>query len=274
MPGDPKGPLPINGAALHVEAAGSGPGVLLLHAGIADSRMWDGQFAALVAAGYRAVRYDLRGFGASDFPPGPFSNPDDAVAVLDAAGIDRAAVVGASFGGLIAVDLALAHPDRVGALFLVAPSVNGQPPSERIRRFWDEEEAALERGDLEEATQINLRLWVDGPHRRPDQVDPNVRALVHQMQLHAFQQDEPEEDEEIPTEPPAIHRLPDIACPTHILVGDLDLEEKHLLADRLVDEVPGATQSRLADTAHMPNMERPAAFNRLLIDFLKQHHPG
>jgi hypothetical protein len=70
-------------------------------------------------------------------------------------------------GGLVALDFTLAYPEYMKALILGVPSISGDEPSERIKQFWDDDEAALENGDLEAATELNLRLWIDGPHRRP-----------------------------------------------------------------------------------------------------------
>ncbi len=184
--------------------------------------------------------------------------------------IERAHVVGISFGGLIAIELALAHPDRVGRLVLGAPSVRGETPSERIRSFWDEEESLLESGDLEAATELNLRFWVDGPHRQPDQVDPDVRELVRAMQMAAFEVPEPEgpEVDEIEPDPPAITRLAELTMPTLVLCGELDLPEKIETARALGTELPNARVETFTGVAHMLNMERPELLNRLVADFL------
>lgn len=257
----------INGAELYYEVEGAGEPLLLLHAGVADSRMWAKQAPAF-ADRYRVIRCDLRGFGRSDMPPGAFAYHDDVAGLLDFLDVERAHLLGSSFGSQVALDVTLAYPRRVQSLILCAPSVGGESPSPRIRRFWEQEDAALEAGDLEAAVELNLRLWVDGPQRMPKDVDPAVRRRVRTMQLEAFQKVVPEDAALQPLSPPAIRRLDAVKAPTLILVGQLDLEEKRVLARRLEREIAGATAVVVDGAAHMLNMERPQTFNRHVRDFL------
>jgi 3-oxoadipate enol-lactonase len=146
--------------------------------------------------------------------------------------------------------------------------VGGHPPSPDLQRFGAEEEAALERGDVAGATELNLRMWVDGPRRTPDQVDPVVRERVREMQFHAFTMPMPADADERPLSPPAISRLGDIQVPTLIVVGDHDTPAQLALAERLAAEIPGARKAIVPGVAHMINMEAPALFNQLVLDFL------
>jgi pimeloyl-ACP methyl ester carboxylesterase len=230
--------------------------------------MWDDQFHELAGA-YQVIRFDLRGFGRSDMPPGLFCNYEDVRGLLGFLGVGQTHLLGISFGGRVALDFALAYPEYVKALLLGAPSVSGEEASPRIRQFWDEEEAALEKGDLDGATELNLRLWVDGPSRTPDQVAPSVRERVRVMQLGIFGKPMPEDVDEKPLTPPAIERLSEIQVPTCIIVGGLDLEEKIALADRLVAEIPEARKAVIPDAAHMMNMENPKEFNQMVMGFLR-----
>lgn len=261
------GTTEVNGAELYYEMKGEGNPLLLLHAGVADSRMWDEQFEALAKA-YRVIRFDLRGFGRSSMPPGSFSNVEDVRALLDALETKDVTLLGVSFGGLIALDFALAYPHYASALILGAPSVSGAGPSERIRQFWDEEERALEAGDLEGATELNLRLWVDGPQRTAEEVDPEVRERVREMQLAIFRKEIPEDVEEIGLEPAAIERLGEVEIPVLVMVGELDLAEKQALADLLVMEMPYCSKAVIPGAAHMLNMEQADLFNRTVLEFL------
>ena len=115
-------------SGLSYEAAGDGAAVLLMHAGISDRRMWDGQWAAL-AERFHAIRFDARGFGASADPSRPYTLHGDALDVLDALEVERAAVVGASMGGGAALDMALAVPHRVSALVTVNSTPSGWSPA-------------------------------------------------------------------------------------------------------------------------------------------------
>ena len=258
---------PVNGAQLYYEVAGAGQPLILLHAGVADGRMWDEQFASF-AQQYRTIRYDLRGFGRSAMPEGRFSHHDDLAGLLNCLELEQAIVVGISFGGKVAIDFALAHPERVARLILGAPSVGGTQPSEHMLQFWDEEETAVERGDLEPAVELNLRLWVDGIYRQPEEVNTGVRQKVGQMQREIFQMEMPEDVEEMRLDPAANGRLAEIAAPTLVLVGDLDLPEKVEQAAWLAEQIPNAQQAIIPGVAHMLNMEKPALFNQLVLDFL------
>jgi pimeloyl-ACP methyl ester carboxylesterase len=158
----------------------------------------------------------------------------------------------------------------VSALVLVCPSVSGEGPSEAVRRFGAEEEALLERGDLAAAAELNVRMWVDGPHRTPDQVATSVRERVREIQHHAFTVPMPEGVEEIELEPPAIEQLGQVRVPTLVVVGDLDIEQKLAIVDRLAAEIPGARKAVFPGAAHMVMMEQPAEFNRIVLNFLAE----
>lgn len=259
--------LESQGAPLYYEVAGTGHPLLLIHAGVADSRMWDDQFA-LFAEHYRTIRYDLRGFGRSEVPARQFSYVEDIVNLLQFLHVQKTYIAGVSFGSKVALDFTLSHPDMVAALILAAPSVGGSTPSEDVRRFNAEEDAALERNDLDAATEINLRMWVDGPQRTPDQVDPSVRERVRIMQHHAFTVPVPEGSEEISISPPAISRLAELHVPTLVIVGDHDIPSKLELAERLSQEISGAQKVVIPGVAHMVSMEHPELFNNAVMGFL------
>ncbi len=229
--------LDVQAATLYYECAGQGYPLLLLHAGIADSRMWDDQFP-IFAQHYRTIRYDLRGFGQTRWESGIFANYEDPAALFNALNVQKAHVIGVSFGSKIALDFALAHPELVASLVLVAPNVGGEELTERIRLFFEEEDALVEKGDLQGATELNLRVWIDGPQRTPAQVDPTVRQRVYEMQYHAFTVPMPEGADEQELEPPAITRLSEVRVPTLIIVGDLDLPDKLGLSRQLANSMP------------------------------------
>lgn len=258
---------------LHHEVAGEGPGVALLHSTVCDSRMWDTEFAAL-ADRYRVVRFDLRGFGRSELPPGPFSHIDDLRTVLDGADIDRTTLVGVSAGAGLALDFALAEAQRVRGLVLGGPAIGGLDWSEEVSRFGEREDELLDAGDLDGAVELNLRMWVDGPRRGPDAVDPAVRAKVGEMQRRAFEvqlaafSGDEQPGPQARLEPPAIERLEEVAAPTLVIVGDADVNDVIERAEILAVRIPGARKVVLHDVAHMVNLERPEEFQALVDEFL------
>jgi len=258
------------GARLYYEVAGEGHPLLLIHAGIADSRMWDEQFSVF-AQHYRVIRYDMRGYGKTEVPAGPVSNHGDVANLLSHLYVEKAHILGISFGGLVALDFTLAYPEMVAALILVTPSVSGRLPAEREQQFIDEENAYLEKGNLAGATEVNLRMWVDGPKRTPEQVAPAVRERVRQMQMHAFSVPVPEEAEELLLSPPAYARLAEVHAPTLLLVGDADLPDRLTLTDELTSAIAGAQQVVIPGVAHMVSMEKPEEFNHIVLNFLRQY---
>jgi pimeloyl-ACP methyl ester carboxylesterase len=256
---------------LYVEQAGAGSPVVLLHEGIGDSRMWEPQWDAY-AQRYRVVRFDMRGFGQSPPAVGTFSLTGDLVELLDGLELGPAALIGMSLGGSVAMEATIARPDLVSRLVLVGPGLRGFEMTDETKAGWAEEEAALERGDDEEAVEINMRMWVDGPSRSPKQVDPELRRKVGEMQRRAidiWRDAGEEEGEHKPIVEDWGDRLAAISVPTLILVGELDRPEMHEIADRLEAEIPNTRRETIAGTAHVPNMERPEEFDRLVLEFLE-----
>jgi 3-oxoadipate enol-lactonase len=254
---------------LCAEVAGEGPTVVLVHAGICDSRMWDPQWDAFRAA-YRTVRYDLRGFGRSPLPPQPYSHGRDLIALLEQLGIRQATLVGASLGGRVALEVAAAHPEVVDALVVAGAALPGFAWSDQLRASWAEEDAALERGDLDAAVEVNLRMWVDGPRRPPTAVDPAVRESVRRMQRRAFELQMPvwEDAEEELLVSDLERRLSAVRAPTLVVVGAEDVADFQQIAAQLAREIPGPQHAVIPNTAHLPSLERPAAFNELVLRFL------
>lgn len=259
---------------LWAEETGDGPPVVLLHAGIADAEMWDPQWASLAAAGHRVVRCDLPGFGRTPLERGPVSPAGEVVALLDARGIDRAALVGASMGGLVALEAAIARPERVRALVLADAPLPDHEFSATVTEGWEAEEDALERGDVDAAVEACLRLWVDGPSRRSDEVDPGLRATVGAMQRQAFglQLAVGEDSEDVPLVPDVPERLGEVRAPALVIAGELDVVDFREIADRLARELPGAAGGArtIAGAAHLPSLERPSDFDALVVPFLAE----
>lgn len=254
---------------LYVEQAGAGSPVVLLHEGIGDSRMWEPQWASY-AERFHVVRFDMRGFGQSPPAVGSFSLSGDLVELLDSLALGPAALIGMSLGGSVAMETTIARPDLVSRLVLVGSGLRGFEMNDETKAGWDEEEAALERGDDDEAVEINLRMWVDGPSRSPEEVDPGLRRKVGEMQRRAIDiwREAGEEGNHEALVEDWGERLGEISVPTLILVGELDRPEMREIAERLEAEIPDSRRHVIAGTAHVPNMERPSEFDRLVLEFL------
>jgi len=260
----------VRGARLWVEEAGSGPAVILIHSGITDARMWDDQWAAF-AAHHRVIRYDLRGFGRSTIPPEPYAHSDDLLGVLDALDVESAALVAASMGGEVALAFTLMQPHRVRRLVLVNSLAGTDARSDLLRAGWKAMEQAFDRGDLEAALEVELRMWVDGPHRTPAEVDPAVRERVRVMDRAILARAaEQERATERDPERPTIEHLQEIAVPTLVITGALDMPDAQASASRLESNIPGATGYVVPNAAHLPSMEVPSEFTARVLEFLRE----
>ena len=182
--------------------------------------MWDAQWESW-SRSYRLLRFDFRGYGRSPLEPGPFASAQDVIELLDRHGFERAALVGVSLGGRVALEVALAQPERVRALVLVGSGLPRHEWSDELKAAWEEESAAFDAGDLGTAVEVSLRTWVDGPRRRPEDVDQEVRRRVAEMQRRAYELQLPvkEEEEELLVEDVA-QRLGEIEAPTLVLTGE------------------------------------------------------
>jgi pimeloyl-ACP methyl ester carboxylesterase len=241
---------------LWYEDSGSGPPVVLLHEGVVDSRIWD-PFLPHVEGRLRTIRYDQRGYGRSPMWTGPYSLVDDLVSVMDAAGVEQAALVGISRGGRIAIQAALERPERVSTLVLVASGLAGNPlhievtPEQEAR--WDDAEA---RGDLNELATIDMEIWA------PLGVDDELRAMFVDN-VEASNADDPAREED------SAGRLGEIGVQTLVVTGDRDVPAINELGEILAREIPSARSSVIENADHMVQWRAPEELARLVIEFVE-----
>ena len=267
--------LDVPGGRLAYETRGTGAPVVFIHSVIADRRMWDRDFSR-IAKGHQAVRYNLRGFGESSAASEPFSNTEDLHSLLAALNVPPATLVGSSAGGGIAIDYALDHPERVGALVLVAPGLSGGilPP------FTPEEQTALEyddsksqavaqawsAGDPVRAFELLRELWcsqLQGPELEL------FRTMVHENVTEVFAS--PTQNRAQAT--PAAPRLPSLRIPTTVLVGDRDNPSMPVFARRIVSAISGARLVTIPGADHLVNLSQPDAFAQALLAALPDVPP-
>jgi pimeloyl-ACP methyl ester carboxylesterase len=256
----------INGALIHYRREGAGFPVLMLHAGVADSRMWQPQVDEF-ARHFDVVRPDVRGFGDSELPPMPWKPRDDLLALIDEVRLKPAHLVGCSMGGSLAIDFAIDHPERVSKLVLVGAGVSGQQQDPRHEGLYAEVMAADERNDMDAVNEAEMYLWLDGPYRPRGYVSQPLRALFLDMNGRNLGNDRSKAPMQS-LEPPAIERLGEITAPTLVIVGDADLEPIRETAELLASKIAGARKAVIHDAAHLPNLEHPEEFNRIVLDFL------
>ncbi|MBB5934111.1 alpha/beta fold hydrolase [Streptomyces zagrosensis] len=247
------------------DVVGDGPVLVLLHSGVCDRRMWDAQWPALIDAGYRLVRCDLRGFGETPPPDRPHNDAEDVLALLSSLGIAQAALVGSSYGGQVALEIAARWPDRVSAMGLLCSALPGHESSAELRALAEREEALIEAGDIAGATELMVETWLG-----PD-ADETAREAVRQMQRHAFELQLAAAEQFEPIR--AVVELAAIQAPCLVLSGAHDLADFRQIAARLPHLLAKADHRELPWAGHLPSLERPSAVTDLLIDFLKERVP-
>jgi 3-oxoadipate enol-lactonase len=260
----------VGAGAVSCQATGDGPAVLFIHGGATDSRLWDNQLSEL-AADYRVITYDMRGFGASPRPTSPYRMTDDALAVLDHLGVASAAVVGFSIGAQIALELAVRAPDRVAALAVMGAGPWSEPmPDEfepaldELREQVAERDEARRRGDLATVVELDLDVWAS-THRGA------ARAALTQLCLQAqhfneYRGGQAEWLEQLP--PISDHELAAIAAPSLIVVGDSDVRIVRLASARLAEILPRVEFRTFGDADHYVSTSQPVLFNQVLREFL------
>lgn len=259
-----RGYVEVDGGRLYYERDGDGPAVLMIHGGLfLDLRMWEPQVEAL-SRDFSVVRFDLRGYGRSADPPNfAYRHCDDARSVLEHLGVDRAAVVGNSFGATVAVDLAFAHPTLVRALVLapLAPLLG-----------WEWVEGHLV-GPVLEAAQTSgpdaaISAIRDLPFFRRGLADPDVGPRIERMYADYSGWHFRHRDPARFAVPDAREHLGRIAAPTLLIAGEHDARDVHLIHELLAEQLPDAERHTIAAAGHVANLEAPGAFDDALERFL------
>lgn len=236
--------LGVPGGELVYEVAGTGPVVVFLHGAFMDRHSWDPQWAVF-AKRFRVVRYDIRPFGESNRLEKSYSVPDDLRRLLDHLKVDRAHLVGHSFGGGTALDFALLHPDRVASLTLVSAGPGGFVAPEDERQAAGAIFAAVKQGD-----DAVVAAWLEHPMWAASRQRADVMKSLEgstRRNLGAFKLPFAPY---IPVMPPAVQRLGEIQAPTLVVVGDRDTPGNRQASELLAKQIPGATMTIVAGADH------------------------
>ena len=263
--------IPVAGATLVADRwTGGGPPMALLHAGVCDRRSWREVGELLAREGCDVIAYDRRGFG--EVPPAdrPFRHVDDALAVIEAASPDAPAwLVGSSMGGGVALDAALAQPERVAGLVLLAPAISGdpEPDDETIiaatNGLAESIDAAWTAEDLEECNRLEVRLWLDGPGEPEGRVGGPPRELALEMNRIVLANGESELDGASGLD--AASRLGEVSAPVIVACGELDVTLKLQRGAELAGALPNAGYHALPGRAHLPYLEAPDEVAALIL---------
>jgi len=270
MPQTTSGFAAVNGAEIYYETAGQGTPLVMIHAGVADSRQWNNEFAVF-AGNYQVLRYDLRGYGKSEPVDGEFNHMGDLISLLDILDLHEPLVMmGCSMGGGLAMDFALTQPSRVKALIMVGSAPGGLQLEVPSPPKFAEVEKAFEAGDLDRVAELETQIWFDGMGRTPEQVDPTMRKLCYDMNRIALSHEVKGLGERLPnTQTPAFDRLTDLNIPVLAIVGAHDTPYILAAADYMLERIPSARKVIIEDAAHLPNMDQPREFQGIVQEFLE-----
>ena len=258
-----------DGTRIHYEVTGK-PGatpVLMIQGLGASKNAWNLQRIAM-ATRFRIISFDNRGAGRSDKPTVPFTleqMAEDAIAVLDAAGIETAHVVGASMGGVISQIVAVKHPHRVRSLTLVCTACRNHPWRQELLQSWAK--TAEEKGMIEvgkEAAQ-----WVMSPRsfRRLVPAFTWMGPLAALRPRHSFVS---QIDAILNTREDLVDQLSTITAPTMVIVGNQDILTPRGDSEEIAERIPNAELVVISGAAHGLMMEHSSTFNKILIEFLQR----
>ncbi len=262
----------VDGGHLAFEDVGDGPAVVFLHPGLWDMRTWDPQIVPFTDAGFRVIRYDLRGYGRSSrTTPEPYSHVADLYSLLDTLDVEQAAFVGCSMGGAVAIDAVLTAPARAWALVTVAAGLGGFEPTTEEEEWWEDAgagiEEAVEAGELVRAQDLRLAIWA--PLGTEDAAGATIRRIAFDN-IHELTMDE---SGEIELEPPAALRLHEIDAPTLVLKAEHDPPDMRRISDLIAAGVPGARARMIEGADHVVNLRQPTAFDDVVLPFLAEVRP-
>jgi pimeloyl-ACP methyl ester carboxylesterase len=260
----------IGNARIYYEIAGTGMPLVMIHAGVADSRQWNNEFA-FFSQTHQVLRYDMRGYGKSEPVEGEFSHLSDLDSVLGALGIPEPMVLmGCSMGGGLAMDFALSHPSKARAIIMVGSAPSGLELDVPAPAKFADAEKAFEAGDLDLVAEIETQIWFDGIGRTPQQVNSEMRKLLYEMNRLALAHEVKQLGKRLPnTETSAADRLQDLDLPVLIVVGSHDTPYIRAAAEYMEERIKSARKAVIEDAAHLPNMDQPHEFRGIVEDFLK-----
>ena len=255
-----------DGGELRYSVAGTGEPVVFIHGLGLDAAMWDAQWPP-VQREFRAIRYDVRGFGGSSMPTGPYSHSADLLGLLNFLDAAPAHIVGLSMGGRLALRFALDQPSAVNSLTLIDPALEGFSWSDSWNRQMNPIMAAARAGDIHAARQLWLAHELFAPARRDPGVAAALSAMVDRYSAWHWHHTDPVRR----SASPAIKCLAAVSSPTLLILGELDLPDFKDIAQRLAAEIPDATLHTIGNAGHMASMEAPTAVNELLLAHLRSN---
>jgi 3-oxoadipate enol-lactonase len=257
----------VRNGNMYFETVGTGKPLLLLHSGIADHRMWTGQCGEF-SRHFQVIMPDFRGYGKSSAPDEPFRHYEDLHALIQHLRFTSVNIAGCSLGGKVAIEMAIAYPEMVSRLVLIAPGMPGYEYRDGETLVKDAIlEGLIASGKREEVADMLVHIWVVGLKRDAETVHAAARALVREMILDNYAS----VIDKYPETPPGfdiMSRLAEVRVPTLVMIGDSDLPDMQAISQLVADRIHGASRLLIPGAAHLPNLENPILFNQSVIGFL------
>ncbi len=256
----------VNGTKLFYEIKGKGQPLVMIHSGGFDRRIWDEQFEVF-SQQYEVIRYDVRGYGKSPAPTKPYTEQEDLYGLLKFLNIPKTHVMGLSLGGRIAIDFAIAHPEMVETLIAVAPGLSGYPYSDQDMMEILKVVYSIQNDDGSPAGEV----WLQSAYNAPAMENPAVAKKLRPIAI---------ENSKVwlinplfarPILPPAVQRIPEIQAPMLLIIGDRDVPTPTAIVQLLEENISNVKKVVISGAGHMVNIEKPEEFNRVVMDFLKEH---
>jgi 3-oxoadipate enol-lactonase len=257
-----EGYVAVAGGRLYYQECGSGTAVVLLHDGLLHSVVWDAMWPGLCAK-HHVMRYDRRGYGRSEPAKAPFSPEEDLSRLMQQAKVDRAAIVGSSSGAALAIDFALAHPEKVEALFLIGPVVHGMRSSDYFLQRGNAANAPLAKDDVRGAAENWSKdaFQISGQH-------PQARQKIFDTLVSNPQNFKVPGQFEIRPSPPTVTRLSEVQAPTLLIVGEADIADVHAFSGAIQAAVPVVRREVWKDDGHLIQLEKPTELPARLEAFV------
>ncbi len=247
---------------LHYEVQGKGEAVVLIHSGGADLRDWE-LIAPQLAQTYKVITFDGRGAGQSPPLLEPADYVEDLRQLLDHLNVDRVILVGHSIGGQIATDFALAYPDRVTKLVLVAPGLSGFQFSPDVQQWFAQIKTVAP--DLEKMVELMLNHPIYSVVMSSPQRDHMIEMTTHNTK-RSF---EWKTFEMLWAQPPTIDRLSELQTKTLFIIGKQDMADNLHVAE-LFQQVPDIRFAYIEGADHMPTLTHPDEVSSQIIQFLSE----
>lgn len=262
--------LVLNTSRIYYEQCGKGEALVFVHAGMMDHRMWQKQ-VPFFSKKYKVVVYDQRGHGLTGNGDSAYFECNGLKAILDKLNISKATFIGISLGACTVTDLAIRYPKIVKKLILVSPGLNGWEWTKDtvIKHYEQMSDAAYKQNDTGSLIEYFIRSWVDGPMRRPGEVEAPVRLFAGQLVKENTKKHFTDAGPLFLT-PPAIGLLKKIKAKCLIIWGGKDALDIRQIANLLHKNISTSSQYVFPDAGHLIPLEKPLDFNRIVMRFLKE----